>query len=405
MTSQRTLTLTAIPFLLVLFVLTRPSVSPADSTTHSVSVYNSWEEEDGTSNSSTAQYLDLSTGGTVGGFRLDLEGAGRVASIDREVEPGDEELNRLYSLALIVSKPGSAGWLVLGRQPVNSLTSPNIIDGISISAGNAPFTVNARWGYIADISDDDPDEEETFGLGVDYLLRRGMTLALDYSQITEDSNLMEELLAVDWTYSWFRHTKAYITLNYDLMSETFHEILFGTRLFHSELVSSTFEYAQNVSQFEADSIYSVFAIDAVETTALSFLFTPSRTTRYTWEYVTESYEGGGSGKRYAMEGRWTPGRSSLSAGLTQHTGTGGDLVEVSLGVSAYVHPLIRLGAGGDISTTEPENDEDVLSYLGYIGGEWSPSPATELSLRIEQSDDEVLEEPTTAVRLALSVEF
>lgn len=391
--------------LLVGSVLAKPSLSPAAALARSVSVINSWEEEDGAANSSVAQYLDLRTGGETGGFRLDLEGAGRVASMEEEVEAGDDDLQRLYSLALTVTKPGAEGWFTLGRQAISALTGAAIIDGVAISVGRDPFAVTARWGLISDISDDDPEDEETFGIGVDYLLRPGMTLSLDYAQTSDDGGVMEELLAVDWTYSWFRYTKAYVFLNYDLMSETYHEILLGTRMLLSDLITAVVEYSQSVSQFEADSIYSVFAVDAAETTLFSLLFTPNRNTRYTWEYAVESYGSGENGKRYNIGGRWSPGRSTLSVDFKQHTGAGGELLEISLGASTYVHPKLKVGAGADISTTEPEGDESVTSYMGYLGGQWKPSSGTGLSLRVEQSDDDVLEEPTLATRLALSVEF
>ncbi len=403
--TQRHVALKALIFMVMLVGVMKPPISRAETLSRLVTVYNSWEEEEGTSNSSAAQYLDLRTSGNMNGFKLDLEGSGRIAAIEEEIEAGDDDVHRLYSLSLTVSKPGSGGWLTLGRQAISALTGPNIIDGVSLSIGSDPFTVNARWGIISDISNDDPDKEETFGIGADCLLRSGMTIGLDYAQITDDGHVMEELVAVDWTYSWFRHTKAYFTLNYDLMSETYHEVLLGTRIFLSELIATTIEYSQNVSRFEADSIYSVFAIDATETTAFSLMFTPNPDTRYIWEYAVESFEGGDGGKRYVLGGRWTPGRSSFYLDFIQHLETGGELIELSLGASAYIHPLVKLGIGGDFSSTEPENDESISSYLGYLGGEWKPSPNKEMTLRVEQSGDEVLEDPTLAIRLALKLEF
>ena len=54
----------------------------------------------------------------------------------------------------------------------------------------------------------------------------------------------QEFLALDWSYSWFRYTKAYAMLNFDLMSRTLHEALIGTRLYFSAavLLSKTSAY-------------------------------------------------------------------------------------------------------------------------------------------------------------------
>jgi hypothetical protein len=204
--TQRHAALKALIFMVMLVGVMKPPISRAETLSRLVTVYNSWEEEEGASNSSAAQYLDLRTSGNMNGFKLDLEGSGRIAAIEEEIEAGDDDVHRLYSLSLTVSKPGSGGWLTLGRQAISALTGPNIIDGVSLSIGSDPFTVNARWGIISDISNDDPDKEETFGIGADCLLRSGMTIGLDYAQITDDGHVMEELVAVDWTYSWFRHT-------------------------------------------------------------------------------------------------------------------------------------------------------------------------------------------------------
>jgi hypothetical protein len=96
-------------FLLILLSLGLPCAASAVSDISAVTSLHGWEEEDGTDNSSASQYFDLWTRSALGGFNLDIEGAGRFTAIEKEVEPGDDSLNRLYSLALTLSTKNGNG--------------------------------------------------------------------------------------------------------------------------------------------------------------------------------------------------------------------------------------------------------------------------------------------------------
>ena len=230
-----------------------------------------------------------------------------------------------------------------------------------------------------------------------------MYLSLDYGR-TYDDRMLSELLATEWVYNWHRFSKTYINFNWDLMSQTLHESLIGARFYFSDRFSAVLELAHNVQVFDSDSIYSVFAVDAAHTRSFSLLFTPSRNTRYAWDYIVESYQAGGGGRRYVVSGHWTPGRSKIYSSLLQHTGYGGDLVEISASASTPVFKNFYAGIGGDFSRTENPGENSVKSHLAYLSGELKLGPNTSVDLRLEHSDDE-LTEPTRSGRLALKVEF
>ncbi|MCJ7500086.1 hypothetical protein MUP29_07495 [bacterium] len=362
----------------------------------------SWEEEDGTANSSVSEYLKFYNRGTLGGFRLDLEGYGRFTHLEEELEPGDEDPNRLYVLAMTLSGENDRNVIILGRQFVSALVGPEMIDGLSFQAETGKATFNARWGYRSEVSGGSEDDI-ILGLGFDYKIKPGMYLSLDYGRTYDDSTL-SELVATEWVYSWHRFTKAYINFNWDLMSQTLHESLVGTRFYFSDRFSAVVELAHNVQVFDSDSIYSVFAVDAAYTRSFSLLFTASRNTRYVWDYVTESYQGGGGAKRYVVSGHWTPGRSKIYSSLLQHTGSGGDLLEISSSVSTPVFKNFYAGIGGDVARTENPGEGSVKSYLAYLSGELKLGPNTSVDLRLEHCGDE-LTEPTRSGRLALKVGF
>jgi len=391
-------------FLLILLFLGLPSSALAASDISAVTSLHGWEEEDGTDNSSASQYFDLWTRSKLGRFNLDIEGAGRYTIIENEVEPGDDSPNRLYSLAMTLSTSNGNGSLVVGRQMVSAITDLYLIDGLRLDVGTGPVSFTTRWGILAEVDSVELSEDETFGLGVDFEIIRGMFLAVDYARTFDDDSLLTELIAMDWTWSWFKHTKAYITLDWDLMSEDIYEAVVGTRIFLSELISATLEYYQNQPLFSSQSIYSAFAVDPAETFMLTILFTPNAQTRYLWELSNESYETG-EGVRYTLGASWSPGKSHIVSDLMQYNGDSGTLTEIQFDFTTSLSSYFDIALGGDLSNSELPDKPKIRSYAAYVGGQWTPSSKTELSLRIEQTDDDVSELSTLSGRLALALRF
>lgn len=391
-------------FLLILLWLGLPSFAPAASDISAVTSLHGWEEEDGTDNSSASQYFDAWNRSKVGGFTLDIEGAGRYTALESEVEPGDDSPNRLYSLALTLSAINGKGSVVVGRQMVSAITDLYLMDGLRLDLGTGPVSFTTRWGFLAQVDSVDLGEDETFGLGVDFEILRGMTLAVDYARTFDDTSLLTELIAMDWTWSWFKYTKAYITLDWDLMSENIYEAVVGTRIFLSDLISATLEYYQNQPLFSSQSIYSAFAVDPAETFMLTILFTPNSKTRYFWELSNESYETG-EGVRYTLGARWSPGRSHIVTDIMQYDGDSGKLTELQLDFTSNLSSYFDIALGGDLTNSELPEKPDARSYAVYLGGQWTPSSKTAVSMRIEQTDDSASDLSTLSGRLGLALRF
>jgi hypothetical protein len=362
-----------------------------------------WEEEDSTANSAVSQYFDLRADTSLGGFRLDLEGYGRVTGLEEELEPGDTHPNRFYHLTLAVTGAEGRSSVTMGRQFIPSITGPVMLDGIHVRAGTGSLAFKARWGYSSDVDGNGEEDHHILGAALDYNLKKGMHFTLDYGR-TYDDSLLTELLAAEWTYSWHRFTRAYILFNWDLMSRTLHESLIGTKLFFSDKFTMILELSQNVPAFDSDSIYSVFAVDSAHTRSFSLLFTPTPTTRYVWDYAVESYQGEGGGRQYGVNGHWSPGEWKISAGLLQHKGFGGELTEITADLSKRVFDRLILGAGGDVSRTKNKGEDNVNSSLVYTSARWELSPASSVFLRLEQIDDE-LDEATRSARISFEVGF
>lgn len=385
-----------------LLMLTPLAAAGSDFSLKSVTSATTWDEEDGTSNSSASEYVKFLNRSTFAGFRLDFDGYGRVTRLEKEIEPGDENPNRLYVLALTMTSEDDRNVIVLGRQFVPALVGPQMIDGLSVQTQSGKITFNGRWGHKSDLSGG-PEEDKILGFGFDFQIKPEMYLSLDYGRTYSD-RLLSELLASEWTYSWFRYTKAYFKLNWDLMSQTLHGSTLGTHLYFSDRFSAIFELGHNVEVFDSDSIYSVFAQDAAYTRSFSLLFTPIRTTRYKWDYFEEYYQGGGKGRGYALDGHWTPGSLDISGSLSQHSGYGGNLTEITGDFSTPIFGKLRAGVGGDFSRTENTDESSVVSSLLYFSAGLDLGSKSALNLRVERCDDD-LTDPTGTARLALKMEL
>ncbi|GBE14868.1 MAG TPA: hypothetical protein ENH32_00485 [Proteobacteria bacterium] len=384
----------------ILFFLL-PHLAGAGVSGSAVTSLDGWDESGGAFNSSVSQYFRLNTQGQWHGLDFNIEGSGRVTDIKDEVAPGDSQLNRLYSLALTIARKDGSASMVLGRQMVSAPTNIYLIDGLSLNLDSGDFTFNTRLGAMSDVENLDPDNEITFGLGMDYRIISGMVLALDYARTFEGGALRTEQVAIDWDYSWFRYTRAYFNINYDLMSHALYETAVGTRLYFPDLITLGIEYSQNQPLFESDSIYSAFAVDEAEAFSFSILFTPSPKVRYIWKLSDEFYKSG-SGKRYTIGGRWSPGRSRISTEYTQYGGSEGDLKELGFDYSAAVLPGFDLGLGGNASRTSNPGEDAVAGHNAYIGCRWSPASGPNVDVRLEQTGDDIMDKPVWSGHLSFS---
>ncbi len=101
--------------------------------------------------------FDPGSRGILEQFRLEIEAPGRVTGIRNEFDPNDDELNRLYSLALSLSDSELNKSFTLGTQTVSPLTGPLLQDRPSFHLTTGSFNLNTRSGLLANVTGDDPD--------------------------------------------------------------------------------------------------------------------------------------------------------------------------------------------------------------------------------------------------------
>jgi hypothetical protein len=367
-----------------------------------------WQGE-GEDAAAGALYLRVGSSAASEKWRLALDAYGRAAGVTPEDGAGG--LSRLYSLALTAESIDGALSATAGRQMLDLTTGSRVIDGLSATLVSGDWSFSGRAGQVADVAGGSPSGTDDLGLLTRWTLREGMTLTLDYDRTARAGAVQGEAAALDWSYSWIRDSRAFITLDYDLVSQTFRDSSFGSRLVFSDLVTFSFEHREGIPTFDSSDIYSVFAVDAAESTTFYLLLTPADDLRYHWEYALESYQSGGGGKRYNLGVRWSPGTASLSADFTQQRGDLGLLNEFSLSASRPFGDRLRLAVGAEVASTSPRDGKGETGTMGWIGADYSVGGSL-VSGRVENSTADVMSGASGARgdrawsgRLAITREF
>ncbi len=393
-----------VPLLLALAALPAAAASAsALDLTLSASV-KSWEGDSGDGNSAALLGVRLGGEAEAGGWTFTLDGSGRVATLDRETRPSDQDENRLYLLSLTAEREGSPFSLTLGRQAVSDLIGIRVFDGVEGRLELGDASLRARYGTAADVGGGTPTGTTGWGVGGAFSVLEGMTVTADYDRAERDGKLQTETAAAGWEYRWFRFTRAHLDLVYDLVSETFRDTAAGVRLYFSDKVTFGWEREERVQTFEATDIYAVFAAESAKTTTWSLLLAATPTLRYHWDYGLDSYQGGGEGTHNTVGARWIPSWGTLDLDVTYTQSDLGELTEAVVNAAYQALPSLRLGAGVELTWSDQREVEAMDGWRVHAGTDWTLLPGTTLSARVERSDDS-LTEGAWAGRLSLTQEY
>ncbi len=388
--------------LALLTLLPRPCLAWTDAVVTATA--GGWEGDAGDgeeAGSAGALYLRILSRSSSERFRLDLDLYGRGMSASGEEM---EDVSRLYSLALTGGTLDGALSASAGRQMLDLISGSRVIDGVSTRVTTGDWTFSGRWGKVADVGGGSPAGTVDLGMGTQTRLLEGMFLTFDYDRTERDGSRQSERAALDWSYAWFRESRTYLTLGYDLLSLTFDRSCFGARFPFSDNVAFAFEHLETIDTFESSDIYSVFAVDAARTTLFQILLAASPRLRYHWEYALESYGSGGGGRRSTVGACYAAEGATAMVDFTQQRGDFGHLAEICLSGSLPLSPVLDLGGGAELADIEPRAGGSRTSTRAWLGADWKTGTVTRLSARVENTAAEG-EDNAWAGRLALTREF
>jgi hypothetical protein len=202
--------------------------------------------------------------------RLSISGYGRLSGqFGGENDPrlGDDDglLGRLYFLHVNYALPSDHGDLRLGRQYVSLGAGAGTVDGISAELRNlGPLHATVFAGYdvrFAETTDRTRPGNTLAGVSVGGSFLNGNNLDVSYLRKYDQSDLIREMAGVHVDQRFLDKAKAYVDLRYDLLHGTYSEFLAGAKLFpFSAPVTFTAEYFASYPTFDADTIYTAFAV-------------------------------------------------------------------------------------------------------------------------------------------------
>lgn len=261
----------SIPILLLLLLLGPWYAFAADLRFESSTQYlwytDPFKDDD---QSDIVQYLKIGAPKIDKAGRFSAFGYGRISQqfgSDTDVRLGDDEdiLGRLYFLYVNYSLPAQRGDIRLGRQYVAVGAGAGTIDGIQVKVRNlGPVVVSTFGGFdvrFAETTDRTSSGNYLVGASAGASFFPGNNLEVSYLWKIDDGDIIREMLGVHTDQRIFGKAKGYIDWRYDVLHDANSEFLAGATIFaFPGLITITGEYFTSYPTFDADTIYTVFAV-------------------------------------------------------------------------------------------------------------------------------------------------
>jgi len=174
-------------------------------------------------------------------------------------------LGRLYYMYLNYALPSDRGEIRLGRQFVAVGAGAGTVDGIRADVRNlGPLNLSVFCGYdvrFAETTDQTRGGNYLVGASAGGSFFTGNNLEISYLRKYDDGDIIREMAGAHVDQRFLGKAKAYADLRYDLLHEAYSEFLAGVKVFpFKDPVTITAEYFSSYPTFDADTIYTVFAV-------------------------------------------------------------------------------------------------------------------------------------------------
>lgn len=340
---------------------------------------------------------------------LTVSGYGRIGG---DVQNGDDGGGRLYYL--FVDKKGLLPKVDfrLGRQFFFVSAGSAIVDGGRVDYhpfGAVTITVAGGRHVLFDITGEETKSGDFAGgiqIGFDSVPEG--SLDLSYFVTYDENDLARETVGATGAKRIGKYGEAFGQARLDLLSEVFTEYDLGFRSAYFEPLTLAVEYLRTVPQFDATSIYSVFAAEAFEMFSVRGQYDFTSNSTFSAEFRREMYgdgEAGGGGEIGYRYRPWDGSIGSLYAGAIYRDGAGGDLLGFELS-GEYKYMAKYFLAGGiqhDAFQTDMMTDSKSATKL-WIGAETKIRKNVTASARIEDTIATDYSKDIRA-RFALNVDF
>lgn len=220
--------------------------------------------------SDLVQYVKIGATKLDDAERFSVFGYGRVSQqfgSDDDPALGDSEdlLGRLYFLYVDYSLPEERGGIRLGRQYAAVGAGAGTIDGVRVDLRKlGPLVVSAWGGYevrYALTSDRSRDGNFLTGVSVGGSFFQGNNAEISYLSKWDQGDQIREMLGARVDQRVYGKAKGYVDWRFDLLHESTSEFLAGVNVYALPgLVTITGEYFFSYPTFDADTIFTAFAV-------------------------------------------------------------------------------------------------------------------------------------------------
>ncbi len=242
-----------------------------------------------------AEYLNLSVTKLDKEGKLSFHGYGRVT---QDVRNGDGLNGRLYYLYGDYRDLFDKIDLRFGRQFVNYAAGSALIDGGQIElkkVGPIAFSVMGGRNVFFDLNGEGTRSQDyAFGAAAYLTGFRRTDAELSYFMKLDKDGVARNQLGADFKQYIFNSVKLYGNTRFDLVSESFNELLGGVKYFPTANLVFTGEWYQSYPTFDATSIYSVFAVNRYQEGAFRADYTINDMISVNAGYSIQDYEGAGA---------------------------------------------------------------------------------------------------------------
>jgi hypothetical protein len=206
------------------------------------------------------EYLRLSVTNIDKAGKFSVHGYGRVS---QDLSAGEGLKGRLYYLYADYRDLFDKVDLKVGRQFVNLAAGSAIIDGAQVdlkNVGPVAFTILGGRDVLFGINGEIGDPGNTvMGVGATLTGFKKTNAEFSWFRKWDGGDISRDLLGATFSQYLLNSLKVYGNTRFDLVSETFNEVLGGIKYYPLSNLILTAEYYQSYPIFDTTSIFSVFA--------------------------------------------------------------------------------------------------------------------------------------------------
>lgn len=251
-------------FLVLLLLLTATACWGAEIRGRS-STQLLWYNDDFTDRRRTdlTEYLRAGITNIDAAGKFSLYGYGKV---NQDLNRGDGLSGRLYYLYGDYRGLYDKVDVKLGRQFVHNAAGTALIDGTEVSVRNVGpvgFSVMGGRDVIFGINNRELSRDGDYAMGLSAFLAdmRNTDLEVSWFRKWDEGDVSRDLLGATFKQYLFNSVRLYGNTRFDLVTETFNELLAGVKYFPTTQLVLTGEWFQSYPTFDATSIFAVFAVN------------------------------------------------------------------------------------------------------------------------------------------------